>query len=168
MQDGAGFFGTATKASLARFQRNNLSGTFEEGKIDRQTLIALNSPSAKREETINTESLVPRRIERSPAPPRHGEYVLPELSFVSASCANCASKARSESDKYWGNGTVKESDQYFVNSDTGEEETVESTLMKYWRYTSENNGREKNLDRWGLNGVREFGPRAGGASGEPC
>ena len=90
------------------------------------------------------------------------EYMLPGLRFESASCSSCAQKALSESAKYWDNGNVREDDHYYPDGDTeGEQGKVEDTIMKYWRYTSENNSREQNIDRWGFDGTRQFGPRAG-------
>ena len=113
----------------------------------------------------NQEVSAPNDVE-DPPELSAGEYILPGFTFVSVPCKGAAELAKRESREMWGNGNVLESDKYYtdVNSlgltqqQLADEEfmkryTVESTIQKYYSYTSMNNSYDRNIDRWGTGTV---------------
>ena len=177
-----GRFDENMKNALVRFQDNN--SISPSGHIDRETLTRLKSSQAISEQvslgppaseveaevvgsessTNNEEStgsnvdLGPGAVLRPRNAPeevvrrerRASEIIAPKFSFTEEPCLNCAAMAIQESKDRWNHGNITERDP-----------EAEATIMEYYRYSSRNNSWKKNLDRWGTEGTRRYGPRAG-------
>ena len=170
------------KNALIRFQDNN--NITPSGRIDRETLTRLKSSQAISEQTslgppasevevevvgsessTNSEESPGSDVDLGPgeslrvrnAPERQmkrertaSEVVTPKMSFVEVPCLNCAAMALQESKDKWNYGNITERDP-----------EAEATIMEYYRYSSRNNSYLKNLDRWGFEKKRRYGPEAG-------
>ena len=175
-----GRFDVQMKQNIIKFQAaNNLN---QNGEINKETLLKLRDPSSSgaAEEALvvsdeptaeassstgpsdntnligdtpglgevlrqrNAPEKIPSRTSES------GEIFTAQVSFVEMRCPNCAAMAIQESKDNWDYGNISEKDP-----------KAEETIMEYYRYTSRNNSYKGNIDRWGFEGKRRFGPKKG-------